>query len=214
MENIRREKALQRAQAQIRDDEKLVFLFGFEQMLVVAGDQVIPRPGGAVALTRLRILLAQEDKANSYTSLGHSILLGAQLQTKLLRPSILTINAGSMGTVALVGPRRDMKHLANGINLFAGQKGSAQPVSRLVPPPAANALCCSECGVRQQDDWNPTPDYCHGCLRTFEWPDGQRKLVEDFRAYLDAGAKRPGLPAHLWEWTKKENPAYAQRLRG
>ena len=68
--------------------------------------------------------------------------------------------------------------------------------------------------LRQQDGWNPTPDYCHGCLRTFEWSDGQRKLVEEFRAYLDAGAKRIELPAHLWEWTKKENPDFARKLRG
>lgn len=48
MENIRREKALQRAQARIREDEKLVLLFGFDQLLVVAGGQTVPRPGGAV----------------------------------------------------------------------------------------------------------------------------------------------------------------------
>ncbi|MFD8384328.1 hypothetical protein ACFV2X_38400 [Streptomyces sp. NPDC059679] len=214
MENIRREKALQRAQARIRGDEKLVLLFGFDQLLVVAGSQTVPRPGGAAALTRLRILLAQEDGSHTYTSLGHSTVLGAQLQTKFLGPSVLTINAGPMGILALVGARRDMKQLADGINLFVGRPDAEQPVSRLVPPPSTDALCCSECGVRQQDTWNPTPDYCHGCLRTFEWPDRQRNLVAEFRAYLDAGAKRSELPAHLWEWTKKENPDFARKLRG
>ncbi|MFF5019107.1 hypothetical protein [Streptomyces sp. NPDC001165] len=213
MDNIRRSKALQRARGRIRQDEKLVHLFGFDQLLVVAGNQVVQRPGGAVALTSLRILVAQEDTAQTYTSLGHPAVLGAQLQAKFLGPSALTVNAGRMGTIAFVGARRDMKHLADGINLCAGKPGPEQPSSRLVPPPSADALCCSECRVQQQDAWNPAPAYCHGCLRTFEWPERHRKLVHEFRAFLDAGAKRGPIPAELWQWTKMENPDFAKRLR-
>ncbi|MDV9198529.1 hypothetical protein [Streptomyces sp. Wh19] len=119
-----------------------------------------------------------------------------------------------MGVIGLTGPRGLMKRALSDINQLAGQPLPEQPTSRLIPAVTAAELCCSTCSISQQDDWNTAPDYCHGCLSTFDWSEGQHKLVDEFRTYLKAGADRRKLPAHLWEWLKTENPAYAKRLKG
>ncbi|MDP5317338.1 hypothetical protein [Streptomyces poriferorum] len=209
----RRTVALQRAQKQVREDERLGFLGGFEHFLVEVEKGVMhAAPGGALAITDLRILTVQD--SGIHQSLAHSTVQGARLQARFLRLSTLTIDAGPMGVVGLTGPRNLMKQALSEMQRFVDQPLPEQPTSRLIPTVTGAELCCSACSISQQDDWNPAPDYCHGCLSNFEWSEGHRKLVDEFRAYLKAGADRRKLPPHLWEWLKTENPAYAKRLKG
>lgn len=202
-----RSMALQRAQAAVRTDERLGYLTSFDKFLVETPGGVFEAAGGALAITHLRLLTAQDN--GIYQSLPHSVITDVRLETKLLRPAILTINAGSMGTMALVGLRDQMKKAAKDLEQLAGQPLPPQPTSRLVPAVAFRTLCCSACSRDQQDEWNPAPEYCHGCLRTFEWTEKSHQLVKDFRAHIESGGDMAKIPAHLWEWIKLENPRYA-----
>lgn len=94
-------RAARRAHSRIRDDEKLVFLFGFDRMFLPVGTEGLGLrlPGGVVALTRWRILLVQSEE---YKSLPHPIVKQAAVRPRFLLSSTLAIDAGPMwGTVVL-----------------------------------------------------------------------------------------------------------------
>ncbi|MGW2082612.1 hypothetical protein ACWCOW_37885 [Streptomyces sp. NPDC001939] len=211
MDSLKRQRALQRAHAIVRKDEAAAGIFGFDVLLVVIGDQVVPRPGGAVGITDRRILVVQEDgRERPVTSLSHSSVLGAQLQEKFMKPSVVTINAGQMGITALTGPKGPMKRIAALVNTFAGSVVELES-ARLMPDPNALSLCCSGCGHFQQDEWNLHPEYCHICMRTFTWTDRRRELVGELKAFLASGAPASAKPQHLWEWGKHENPDWVRQ---
>ncbi|MGW0827126.1 hypothetical protein [Streptomyces sp. NPDC002845] len=193
---------VRRAHSRIRDDEELVLLLGFDQMFQPVGAGLGHRlPGGVAALTRFRILLVQSEQ---YTSLPHPIVKQSTVRPKLLLPSTLVIDAGPMwGTLMLVGARRALKDLGKGINQFAGRQIPEQPVTRLVPTLGLGRPRCAACGVDEQ--WyGMTLEYCHGCLRSFEWTDRRRELMGKYREFVKTRRSEGLPPQDLMTWIVEE----------
>jgi hypothetical protein len=203
--NVLQEKARQRLQARIRPDEVLMTLVAFERSLYPTGNgRSLPGPDGFVAVTDLRVILAETNSRGSDTSHPHPTTIGAQLETRFIGPSVLTLNAGPLGIMTLVGSRRDMKYAAEEINQRAGQAIPSQPEGRLVPNFPPSQLICSDCFTEQQHRWDPSPSFCHGCLRTFTWTDAHRQLVNELRACFQDGKGILELPQHLRDWALAE----------
>ncbi|WP_330481404.1 hypothetical protein [Streptomyces sp. NBC_00724] len=207
--NVARRKTVERTVAQVRGDETLLVMRDFATLTVAVGSGAISRPGGVVAVTTLRTIVAQDDMLR--TSLPHPVIANVLLTKRLLRPSVLVIDAGPLGQLGLIGKGKDLNHVAGPMSQLAATPIGVQPESRLVPDVIGTHLACAECRTQQQDDWDPTPVYCHGCLRSFTWSDSQTAIVAEFRQWMNEGADLVKRPHHLWDWTKTENAHFYNR---
>ncbi|WP_329368757.1 hypothetical protein OG896_24625 [Streptomyces sp. NBC_00669] len=212
MNGILHEKARQRVESRVRPDEELLRLVGYERSMYPGGDgQVRPGPSGILGVTDLRVIHAEAGGTRNDTSYPHPTTVGAQVRTKIVGLSILTLNAGPLGVVALFGGRHEMRSLAETINGLAGKEIPEQPLSCLVPDFPPSALICKQCQVPQQHHrWDTEPTFCHGCLRTFAWTDGERERVAELRTCFDENASIIQLPQHLQEWALQE---YRERMK-
>ncbi|MFG2489084.1 hypothetical protein ACGFSI_40875 [Streptomyces virginiae] len=100
---IVRGKTRQRVQDSVRGDERQLGVSDFEIFATMVGPEEMHFSGGVVAVTDLRVLTAQDN--GTYTSILHGDMRRVHTQLRLLRPSVLTLDAGPLGVVSLVGKR-------------------------------------------------------------------------------------------------------------
>lgn len=200
---IIRGKTRQRVQSSIRSDERQLGVSDFEIFATLVGPEEMHFSGGVVAVSELRVLIAQDN--GTYTSIIHADIRRVHTQPRFVRPSVLTLDAGALGVVSLVG-KRAVCSLAPMVQERLGRPISDQPLARLLPSIAKGPLRCSECNVNQQDGWDPTPAYCHRCLCRFEWTAERVKRTTEYREWAASGDPAP--PSSLWGWIKTEDGRY------
>ncbi|QFQ98376.1 hypothetical protein F9278_21770 [Streptomyces phaeolivaceus] len=210
---IQRYKSWQRIRSYVREDERLLSICEFETFLVLlgqltAGERAIERPGGVFAVTDLRILIVQDNF--TCTSIAHPDVVRVLTEKRFPFRLSAFIDAGPLGQIGLLGRRGGMRKAVRAMVPLAGAPIREQPKSRLTPLPPHGPLVCAECGGWQQDEWNVSPDFCHMCLRHFEWTAEHAKMVAEFREWVDNG--KPSIAASLWAWIKAENPEFARKV--